>query len=48
MKKIIFIQLVTLLFSTVSYAQNTDCNRDVWVKQDEKKYPKEFVYLKDI
>ena len=35
------LQLILFLCSIVSYAQNTDCNRAVWIKEDEKKLPKE-------
>jgi len=35
------LQLILFLCSVVSYAQNTDCNRAVWIKEDEKKIPKE-------
>ncbi len=41
MKRIILLQVATLLFSIVSNAQNKDCNRSVWIKQDERKLPKE-------
>ena len=40
MKKLLLFQ-IAFLFSIASYAQNTDCNRAVWIKQDEKKLPKE-------
>ena len=33
------LQLILFLCSIVSYAQNTDCNRAVWIKEDEKKLP---------
>jgi hypothetical protein len=39
MKKYIISEIVLLLIGIAVFAQNTDCNRAVWVKQDEKKIP---------
>jgi len=39
MRNYAILQLILLLCKIVSYAQNTDCNRAVWIKEDEKKLP---------
>ncbi len=41
MKKIILFQLILLLSATDVLAQAINCNRSVWVKDDEQKLPKE-------
>lgn len=41
MRNYAILQLILLLCEIISYAQNTDCNRAVWIKEDEKKLPKE-------
>lgn len=40
MKGYIILQ-IALYYSLVTIAQVTDCNRTLWIKQDEKKLPKE-------
>lgn len=41
MKTYIITQSILLIFSINIFAQNTNCNRAVWVKEDEKELPKE-------
>ena len=39
MKTCIMTSSIILIFGVSIFAQNPNCNRDVWIKQDEKKIP---------